>query len=54
MGDRRPGDVIAVYADNSKACTLLGWKIQYALAQMMDTAWRWELKLQIDEQMQLN
>ena len=54
MGDRREGDVIAVYADNSKACSLLGWNIQYALAQMMDTAWRWELKLQIEEQMQLN
>lgn len=54
MGPRRAGDVIAVYADNSKACHLLGWKIQYDLNQMMDTAWRWEQKLQVDEQMHLN
>lgn len=54
IGPRRGGDVIAVYADNSKACNLLGWKIQNDLTQMMDTAWRWELKLQLDEQMHLN
>lgn len=54
IGERRAGDVIAVYADNSKACNLLGWKIQYELSQMMDTAWRWEQKLQVDEQMHLN
>lgn len=54
MGERRTGDVIAVYADNSKACNLLGWKIQYELSQMMDTAWRWEQKLQADEQVHLN
>ena len=26
MGPRRPGDVVAVYADNTKARNLLGWK----------------------------
>ncbi len=54
LGPRRAGDVIAVYADNSKARKLLGWMIQYQLSQMMDTAWRWQQKLHVDEQMHLN
>lgn len=45
IGDRRPGDVIAVYADNCKAKALLDWDIQYSLDEMMDTAWRWEQQL---------
>jgi UDP-glucose 4-epimerase len=54
IGSRRAGDVIAVYADNSKARHLLGWEAKFSLSQMMDTAWRWELKLQLDEQIKLN
>lgn len=45
MGPRRPGDVVAVYADNCKARALLDWDIKYTLDQMMDTAWRWEQAL---------
>lgn len=45
LGPRRPGDVVAVYADNCKARALLDWDIKYDLEQMMDTAWRWELAL---------
>jgi UDP-glucose 4-epimerase len=54
IGPRRSGDVIAVFADNTKATKLLGWEIQYDLDDMMDTAWRWQQKLHIDEQMHLN
>jgi UDP-glucose 4-epimerase len=54
IGSRRAGDVIAVYADNSKARHLLGWEAKFSLSQMMDTAWHWELKLQLDEQIKLN
>lgn len=43
--DRRPGDVVAVYADNTKAKELLGWEPQYSLEDMMRTAWLWEQKL---------
>lgn len=43
LGPRRPGDVVEVYANNSKARALLDWDIKYGLDQMMDTAWRWEL-----------
>jgi UDP-glucose 4-epimerase len=53
-GPRRAGDVIKVYADNSKARTQLGWNIQYTLDQMMDTAWRWEQALQVEKQVFLN
>ncbi|MGG9970517.1 UDP-glucose 4-epimerase GalE [Ferruginibacter sp. SUN002] len=45
LGPRRPGDVIAIYANNDKAKTELGWIPQYNLENMMDTAWQWELKL---------
>ncbi len=45
IGSRRAGDVIAVYADNSKAKNILGWQPQYDIQNMMITAWNWELKL---------
>jgi UDP-glucose 4-epimerase len=51
LGPRRAGDVPAIYANNEKARTRLGWEIQYTLEAMMDTAWRWEQKLKDDEQL---
>ena len=42
---RRPGDVIAIYANNDKAKNLLGWFTKYNLQDMLQTAWNWELKL---------
>jgi len=39
--DRRPGDPVAVYADNRKAAELLGWKPQYGLEEIIQTAWQW-------------
>jgi UDP-glucose 4-epimerase len=45
LADRRPGDVVAVYANNSKARKLLNWTPQYNLDDMMKTAWQWELAL---------
>jgi UDP-glucose 4-epimerase len=49
IAPRRPGDVPAIYANNSKAVALLGWQTQYQLSDMMQTAWQWELKLKADE-----
>lgn len=49
IGPRRPGDVVAIYANNDKAKNALGWVPKYNLAAMMDTAWKWELKLKKDE-----
>ena len=45
VGPRRPGDVVAIFANNSKAKTELGWKLAYSLEDMMTSAWQWELKL---------
>ncbi len=42
MGPRREGDVVAIYANNNKARTLLGWEIKRDLDTMMRTAWNWE------------
>lgn len=44
LADRRQGDVIAIYANNDKAKTLLRWDPQYDLEAMMQTAWDWEKK----------
>ena len=49
IGPRRSGDVVAIYANNDKAKNLLGWIPKYSLHDMMDTAWRWELKLKEDQ-----
>ncbi len=45
IGPRRPGDVVAIYANNDKAVQSLHWTLQYDLEDMMRTAWAWELKL---------
>lgn len=45
MGPRRPGDVVAIYADNSYAREKLGWEIRHDIDSMMRTAWEWEVKL---------
>jgi len=45
VGPRRGGDVVAIYANNTKAKNELGWIPEYDLETMMDTAWKWELKL---------
>ncbi len=51
VAPRRPGDVVAIYANNDKAKEELGWSPEYNLEQMMSTAWKWEQKLKRDEQM---
>ena len=49
IGPRRPGDVVAIYANNNLAVEQLGWKIKYGLKEMMQTAWNWELKLKHEQ-----
>ena len=51
IGPRRPGDVVAIYANNDKAKKVLGWNPKYSLDEMMDTAWKWEVRLKEDEKM---
>jgi UDP-glucose 4-epimerase len=46
LGERRPGDVIAIFANNDKARKLLGWIPQYSLNDIMSSAWKWEQYMQ--------
>lgn len=51
IGPRRPGDVIAIYANNNLAVNALNWHIQYDLNDMMQTAWTWERNIKKDEKL---
>ena len=44
IGPRRPGDVIAIYANNDKAKRELGWIPTRSIEDIMQTAWAWEKK----------
>ena len=46
IGQRRAGDVIAIYANNNKAKDLLHWVPSLSIKDMVKTAWQWELSLQ--------
>jgi UDP-glucose 4-epimerase len=43
--DRRPGDIEIVWADSTKANTILGWKAKHGLDEMLLSAWNWEKSL---------
>lgn len=45
IGPRRAGDVIAIYANNDRARSVLGWQTRYTLNDIMSTAWTWEQRL---------
>lgn len=45
IGARREGDIIASYADASKAKKLLGWQSEKTLAEALADAWRWQQNL---------
>ena len=49
IGPRRPGDVVAIYANNDYARTQLGWNLKFYHDEMMSTAWKWEQRLKVDE-----
>lgn len=42
---RREGDIEKVWADPTKANTVLGWKAEASLEDTLKTAWDWQLKL---------
>jgi len=54
IGPRRPGDIVAIYANNSLAKEKLKWAPKYSLDEMMGTAWKWQLKLQADAELHNN
>lgn len=43
---RRAGDIVAVWADTTKANLVLGWKAGISLEDTLLSAWNWEKKLQ--------
>lgn len=42
VGPRRTGDVETIYANNSKATSVLGWEISYSIEDAMLSAWQWQ------------
>jgi len=49
IAPRRPGDIMAIYANNDLAKQSLGWEPKYGLEEMVSTAWKWEQRLKADE-----
>ncbi|MEM1359148.1 MAG: UDP-glucose 4-epimerase GalE [Bacteroidota bacterium] len=45
LGPRRAGDVVAVYADRTRAATELGWIPKQGVEEIMRSAWAWEQKM---------
>lgn len=45
IGDRRPGDIEAIYTDTSKIESKLGWKAKKELPTSMKDSWEWEKSL---------
>lgn len=43
--DRRAGDIVAAYADTTKANKILGWRAKNNLEEALKTAWEWEKKI---------
>ena len=41
--DRRAGDVVAIFADYTKAKNTLGWEPKRGIEEIMKSAWLWEL-----------
>ncbi|MCY2687210.1 UDP-glucose 4-epimerase GalE [Salinimicrobium sp. TH3] len=44
--DRREGDIIVAYADTTKANDVLKWKAEYTIEDAMESAWKWQQKLE--------
>jgi UDP-glucose 4-epimerase len=38
---RRPGDPVAIFADNRRASDVLDWHPKYGLTEILATAWGW-------------
>jgi UDP-glucose-4-epimerase GalE len=41
IGPRRAGDVVALWADATRAASELSWRPRYGLREIIETAWRW-------------
>lgn len=45
IADRREGDIVAAYADTTKANEVLDWKAEYSLDDALESAWKWQEKI---------
>jgi UDP-glucose 4-epimerase len=45
LGQRREGDVEAIFSDCKKVFKALNWKAKYSLEDMMESAWKWEMQM---------
>ena len=45
IAPRREGDIIAIWADPTRANEVLGWKAERTLEQTLESAWNWEKHL---------
>lgn len=45
IAGRREGDIVAAYADTSKANETLKWKAALSLDDALDSAWKWQQKI---------
>lgn len=43
--DRRPGDIMAIYANVDKACNEMNWKAEIPLRDTLLNAWNWQVTL---------
>lgn len=47
-GPRREGDIEKIWGDCTKANTVLGWKAETPLTDVLASAWKWQKKLRAD------
>ena len=47
--DRREGDIVSAFADTTKANNVLGWKSELSLKDALASAWKWEKKLNLND-----
>lgn len=48
FGSRREGDIEKIWGDCTKANTVLGWKAETPLSDVLASAWKWQEKLRAD------
>ena len=48
FGPRREGDIEKIWGDCTKANTVLGWKADTPLSDVLASAWKWQEKLRTD------
>ncbi len=45
IGNRREGDIEKIWAEPTKANSILGWKAQVSIDETMRNAWKWQCRL---------